>query len=182
MFGRINTFSQNKLLKAIYNKLSDNFISYWKRKLYNDDNKTYKNKLRTYRELKSEYVLEKILLLDIQKNIVSNFVKLRISNSNLLIEQGRHQNIPLENRLCPICKLEIENEYHFVIECNKLTSSRSKLYSKVTEIVPNFLFMSDSDKFKYILSSNDYDIMKICVIGTSEMCSERNKLFKSNAK
>jgi hypothetical protein len=64
MFGRINTFSQNKLLKAIYNKLSDNFISYWKRKLYNDDNKTYKNKLRTYRELKSEYVLEKILLLD----------------------------------------------------------------------------------------------------------------------
>jgi hypothetical protein len=47
---------------------------------------------------------------------MSNFVKLRISNSNLLIEQGRHQNIPLENRLCPICKLEIENEYHFVIE------------------------------------------------------------------
>jgi hypothetical protein len=66
-----------------------------------------------------------------------------ISNSNLLNEQGRHQNIPLENRLCPICKLEIENEYHFVIECNKLTSSRSKLYSKVTDIVPNFLVMSD---------------------------------------
>jgi hypothetical protein len=82
--------------------------------------------------------------------------------------------------------------------------------------------MSDSDKFKYILSSNDYDIMKICVIDKSlfskgifwwrpcsikrllllicsltkldndimkicvidisEMCSERNKLLKSNAK
>jgi hypothetical protein len=81
--------------------------------------KQTKNKLRTYRELKSEYVLEIFLLLDIQKNIVSNFVKLRISN--LLIEQGRHKNIPLKNRLCPICKLEIENEYHFVIECNKLT-------------------------------------------------------------
>ena len=68
-----------------------------------------------------------MLLLDIQKNIVFNFVKLRISNSNLLIEQGCHQNIPLENRLCSICKLEIENEYHFDIECNKLTSCRSKL-------------------------------------------------------
>jgi hypothetical protein len=43
-------------------------------------------------------------------------------------------------------------------------------------------YNSDSDKFKYILSSNDYDIMKICVIGISEMCSERNKLLKSNAK
>jgi hypothetical protein len=31
-----------------------------------------------------------MLLLDIQKNIVFNFVKLRISNSNLLNEQGRH--------------------------------------------------------------------------------------------
>jgi hypothetical protein len=43
----------NKQLKAVYNKLRDNFISYWKRELYNDDNKTNKNKLRTYRELKS---------------------------------------------------------------------------------------------------------------------------------
>ena len=67
--------------------------------------------------------------------------------------------------ICICIVLEIENEYHFVIECNTLTSSRSKLYSKVTEIVPNFLVMPDSDKFKYILSSNDYDIMKICVIG-----------------
>ena len=73
-----NTFSKNKLLKAIYYKLSDNFISYWKRELYNDDNKTNKNILRTYRELKSEYILEKCLLPDIQKNIVSNFVKLRL--------------------------------------------------------------------------------------------------------
>ena len=56
--------------------------------------------------------------------------------------------------------------------CTKQTlssSSRSKLYSKVTEIVPNFLVLSDSDKFKYILSSNDYDIMKICVIDISEI-------------
>jgi hypothetical protein len=42
--------------------------------------------------------------------------------------------------------------------------------------------MSDSDKFKYILSSYAYDIMIICVIGISEMCSERNKLLKCNAK
>jgi hypothetical protein len=70
------------------------------------------------------------LLLDIQKNIVSNFVKLRISNSNLLIEQGRHQNIPLENRLCPICKLEIENEYHSSNKKNPKTySDFSLIYS-----------------------------------------------------
>ena len=37
---KLYTFSKNKLLKAVYNKLSENFISYWKRELYSDDNKT----------------------------------------------------------------------------------------------------------------------------------------------
>ena len=50
------------------------------RELYNDDNKTNKNKLRTYRELKSEYVLENFLLLDIQK-----ILYLTLSNYRLVI-------------------------------------------------------------------------------------------------
>ena len=29
-----NTFSKNKLLKTVYNKLSDNFISYWERESF----------------------------------------------------------------------------------------------------------------------------------------------------
>ena len=65
---------------------------------------------------------------------------------------------------------------------NWLHLDRNFIVSGSLQVVPNFLVMSDSDKFKYILSSNDYDIMKICVIGISEMCSERNKLLKSNAK
>jgi hypothetical protein len=69
-----------------------------------------------------------------------------------------------------------------VINCLHLDRNFIVLGHSLTDIVPNFLVMSDSDKFKYILSSNDYDIMKICVIGISEMCSERNKLHKSNAK
>jgi hypothetical protein len=62
---------------------------------------------------------------------------------------------------------------------NKNIDIKTKCVRRVSGIL---LVMSDSDKFKYILSSNDYDIMKICVIGISEMCSEKNKLLKSNAK
>ena len=62
---------------------------------------------------------------------------------------------------------------------NKNIDIKTKCVRRVSGI---FLVMSDSDKFKYILSSNDYDIMKICVIGIYEMCSEKNKLLKSNAK
>ena len=156
-----NTFSKNRLSFSIVNLLKEHFINYWKKGLYLDENKPNGNKLRTYRELKSDFVLEDFLLLDIQKNILSNFVKLRISNSNLLIEQGRHQNILLDNRLCPMCNLEVEDEFHFVINCEKLKSSRNNLYSKLIDVVPDFRNKSDRDKFNFILSSNDYDIMKV---------------------
>jgi hypothetical protein len=38
-------------------------------------------------------------------------VKIRISNSSLKIEQGRHNKTPLENRLCPLYLAEVEDEY-----------------------------------------------------------------------
>ena len=40
---------------------------------------------------------------------------------NLLIETGGHKNIPRDQRLCPMCKLQfgqnsdIEDEYHFIL-------------------------------------------------------------------
>ena len=28
-----------------------------------------------------------------------------------MIEEGRHHNVPIENRICPLCKSDIENEF-----------------------------------------------------------------------
>ena len=74
------------------------------------------NKLRTYKDLKKKFEMENLLKLDIDRSDMSNFVKLRISNSILMIEKGRHRNIDLENRLCPLCKFEVEDELHFTIK------------------------------------------------------------------
>ena len=35
----------------------------------------------------------------------------------LEIEKGRHQNIPLNEWICKLCKLEIEDEIHFLLQC-----------------------------------------------------------------
>ena len=67
--------------------------------MYNDEGNPSGNKLRTYRNLKSDFELEKYLLTDIDRKAISTFVKLRISNSNLFIEDGRFNKIPLEQRL-----------------------------------------------------------------------------------
>jgi hypothetical protein len=35
----------------------------------------------------------------------------------LEIEKARQQNIPLNERICKLCKLEIEDEIHFLLQC-----------------------------------------------------------------
>jgi hypothetical protein len=46
-------------------------------------------------------------------------IRFRISPHSLEIEKRRHQNIPLNERICKLCKLEIEDEIHFfvIIQC-----------------------------------------------------------------
>ena len=55
-------------------------------------------------KFKVNYELENYLLLRIDKKEITTFAKLRISDSKLMIEQGRHKQLPIENRLCPLCK------------------------------------------------------------------------------
>jgi hypothetical protein len=82
--------------------------------IFNDrPGKQYGNKLRTYRLFKNNFAFESYLDLDhFNRNILIRF---RISAHNLEIEKGRHQNIPLNERICKLCKLEIEDEIHFLL-------------------------------------------------------------------
>jgi hypothetical protein len=59
---------------------------------------------------------------------ITNYTKIRISNNSLKIEQGRHNKTPLENRLCPLCLAEVEDEFHFTVKCTSLYAVRDKLY------------------------------------------------------
>lgn len=98
MFGTIKALSLN----AVEEKLKQDFIDYWKLKIFDDDNKVNGNKLRTYRKLKLECETEFFLYLDVDRSAISCFVKIRISNSILNIEKGRHLKIPVEQRICPL--------------------------------------------------------------------------------
>ena len=85
--------------------------------MYNDEGNPSGNKLRTYRNLKSDFELEKYLLTDVDRKAISTFVKIRISNSNWFIEESRFNKIPLEISLCPLCNAGIEDETHFILKC-----------------------------------------------------------------
>jgi hypothetical protein len=87
--------------------------------------------------------MENFLKLNIDRSDISNFVRLRISNSILMIEKGRHRKIDLENRLCPL--FEVEDELHFTIKCTKLQELRNFI-RKFQMFFPSFYNLSDTEK------------------------------------
>jgi hypothetical protein len=52
--------------------------------------------------------------------------------------KGRHQNITLNERICKLCKLEIEDEIHFSLQCPILNSFRTEAMQQISDICKNF--------------------------------------------
>ena len=84
------------------------------------------SKLRTYSTLKTEIGKEKYLteIHNIKNRIA--LTKIRLSNHTLMIEKGRHLNIHKTKRICNFCP-NVEDEFHFVIECKTYSAIRSQL-------------------------------------------------------
>ena len=89
-----------------------------------------------------------------------NLTGLRISSHRLRIESGRWSKpnpTPVEQRLCIVCN-RLEDEYHFVIECNLYTDLRVKYIPLYYRNRPNMqtiieLMSSDSESVLRKLSA-----------------------------
>jgi hypothetical protein len=101
--------------------------------------------------------------------------KIPISNSILLnIEKGRHLKIPVEQRMCPLCEQEIEDEYHFIMKFQNLDELKNKFFDEIISVVPHFSAMNNTENFNFILSSQDLDISKILMISVFNMYNLKN--------
>ena len=118
------------------------------------------SKLRTYSKIKTiirkEQYLQKIQVVK-HRNALS---KLRLSNHKLNIEVGRHKRIAKENRFCPFCVDNIEDEVHFLIECELYKNSRENLWEELHLVNPNFIYYNIDQKFKYLME-NENTITKV---------------------
>ena len=91
-------------------------------------------KLRTYALFKTTPGFEKYLDEITCVKERTALTKFRISNSVLMIEKGRHQNIDKNLRFCPFCKDQVEDEKHFLLECPVYKFIRSDLYKEVKRV------------------------------------------------
>ena len=90
-------------------------------------------KLRTYKEIKltpgtEGYVSSKMERY--QRALVS---KLRLGTLPINIELGRYKHQPVEERKCPNCPEEIEDEKHFLLSCPLYREERRVLYQTFHE-------------------------------------------------
>ena len=91
------------------------------------------SKLRTYKIIKGHIGLETYLTTMNNIKHRTQLTRFRLSNHTLMIEKGRHQNIDKNLRFCPFCPGTIEDEIHFVLECQCFATHRKELFSAINK-------------------------------------------------
>ena len=132
------------------------FINVWQQELIAQT----KPILRTYSLFKNDFFTEHHLELITDFRYRAAITKLRCSSHASEIERGRNQNpnVPRDLRLCFTCKV-VEDENHFVTKCSINQAERRHLYSKISCKAPHFSTLSDNEKFVYLLTNNDPQIL-----------------------
>ena len=78
----------------------------------------------------------------------------RINSHVLNIESGRYVNIVRNERICTMCnKKSVEDEYRFILECNRYTDIRCK-YIKKNIVTETHLLLNWYSYYLYVMLKN----------------------------
>ena len=120
--------------------------------LYDQYYQKWFNEINT-RIYKTHFQVEQYLNINNDKYRIA-LTRFRCCSHNVLIEEGRHRNIPKEQRLCNKCSmLSIENEYHFLLVCPFYRNLRKDYLPKYYNHWPNIF------KFKKLLNASNINLL-----------------------
>lgn len=109
-------------------RLNDIYVSQWLEGLNNSSS------LVLFSAMKTTFAMSPYLCLVDNVKHRHALSKLRLSSHRLRIEDGRYRNIPRNERKCELCTSnDIEDEYHFVLICDKYVHLRE-------QYIPRFYF------------------------------------------
>ena len=155
--------------KTISSKLQSKFSRHWLDKInefksgINSDSRNH-NKLRTYSTFKGSFTQEPYISQVRNRNQRSFLTRLRVGSHNLGVELGRRTQpiTPFELRHCKYCQEMggdssepnlnfVDTEFHFLVQCSSFSIKRNCLYGKMSSLLPNFMQLSDDQKFMQLL-------------------------------
>ena len=110
-------------------------------------------KLTLYRRFKNESRTEKYIDCIHENKYKISLSRFRLSSHNLMIETGRYNGMPRDERLCNFCNMrKVEDEYHFLLVCPKYTELRRKYFKHY------FCNWPTLNKFDQLMSSSSKKI------------------------
>lgn len=124
-----------------------------------------KPKLRTYKEFKFDFCVERYVLNNIPKYKRSIFAQFRCGILPLHIETGRFVNIKdansgnfrkmlINERICTLCNSgQTEDETHFVFYCTVYDYERNLLFDNCTRDNHTFHDMNQNAQLKYCMQN-----------------------------
>ena len=118
----IEQYVQNSraFLSALVQRLKDLYLQSWYAELADS------SKLCLYKDYKLYYEHETYLNYLNIRAFRHTLTKFRSGRHNLEFEVGRHHGLPSHDRLCRLCKDEVENEIHFMLQCPVYETLRQK--------------------------------------------------------
>ena len=118
-----------------------------------------RSKLRTYAIFKKEAGFETYLAELKNVSIRTNVTRFRLSNHKLMIEVGRHRGLENRNeRLCPFCSDQVEDESHFLLFCPVYRYQRRIFMDPITKQNHAFNHLSANEKIEFLMCTMDQNI------------------------
>ena len=172
-FPNFNYYTLNENnIKQYINLKKKKYISYWHQTLQ------HSQKLSFYYTIKKTFGPSAYLDLTRKNASRKALVKLRISSHKLLIETGRYDNIPRNERVCNVCNRKtIEDEIHFLLDCPSYSSLRDMFFSKIEPSLPFTPLLVKETLLSHIMNSTDYFINTQLISFVSSCFELRDKLL-----
>ena len=201
-----NNLSGKKILKSLKSKFDIHFLNKINEFKHSNTDSFDHNKLRTYKTFKSSFTREPYLDLVRNRNQRCFLSRLRVGSHKLNIELGRHTRpiTPSDQRYCKYCcsvfqprhtqlatapsqtpsaptaEPAIDDEFHFLIRCPVFSSDRNCMFTRFSQLTPNFLNLSDANKFKTLLCPTTAFSTKLVYRFIKQMFATRDKYDGEN--
>ena len=109
--------------------------------------------------------MENYISLRVDKHLIFNLAKFRISNHHLEIETSRYKKTRIDQRLCKNCNENgcVGDEFHFLMICKKCQTERIEFCRKINQIIVPFESFTSQEKFIFLMSTNDTEVLMLLV-------------------
>ena len=145
-------WNQQHIIEIPFEFIKQRILDMYNQKWYSDINNS--SRLQSYSIFKHNFTLEKYLKISMENKYKYALSRFRASSHDLLIETGRYENIPRDQRLCKSCDMKtIESEYHFLLVCPKFRDLRKKYFKSY------YCHWPTIHKFESLLSSNSKKVI-----------------------